>query len=212
MNLNNAQGASFRKVGRGERNGTPTHIVQACRSYPTTPEDLWSALTQKERLQRWFANVTGDFKQGGRFSIEGNADGNIVTCEPPRLLALTWEFSGNTSWVRVTIEKADEGSLLTLEHEHPTDPESQAHWDQYGPGATGVGWELAMLGLDLHLTGDGSSTLEAGEAWAASTSGKAMLRRWSEAWGQAHVETRTDVRIAMDAAERTAAFYTDEAP
>lgn len=212
MNINNAQGASFRKVSRGERDGSPTHIVQAYRIYPTTPGDLWSALTQKERLQRWFANVTGDFKQGGRFSIEGNADGDIVTCEPPKLLALTWEFSGNTSWVSVTIEETDEGSLLTLEHEHPTDPESQAHWDQYGPGATGVGWELAMLGLDMHLIGDGSSTLEAGETWAATTSGKATLRRWSEAWGQAHVEIGTDVSIAMDAAERTAAFYTGEAP
>lgn len=210
MDFNEALGASFREVGSGERDGRPTHIVRASRSYPTTPDDLWSALSDKERVQRWFAKVTGDFKQGGRFSIEGNADGDIVACEPPRLLVLTWEYGGNTSWVCVTIEESGEGSLLTLEHEQPTDAKSQAHWGQYGPGATGVGWELAMLGLNMHISGDGSSTIEAGETWAESATGKATLRRWAEAWGKAHAETGTDAQIAMESAERTAAFYTGE--
>ncbi len=210
VNFDDVLGASFREVVSGERDGSPTHIVRASRSYPTTPADLWSALTDNERLRRWFAKVTGDFKQGGCFSIEGNADGEILACEPPRLLVLTWEFGGNTSWVKVTIDKSDEGALLTLEHEHPTDHESQAHWDQYGPGATGVGWELALLGLDMHVTGDGASTIEAGEAWAGSVKGKATLREWAEAWGEAHAESGTDAQIAMETAERTAAFYTGE--
>lgn len=210
MDFNEALGAFFREVDRGERDGRPTHIVRARRNYPTTTADLWCALTEKERLQRWFATVTGDLKQGGRFSIEGNADGDIVTCEPPGLLALTWEFGGNTSWVNVSIEESEEGALLTLEHEHPTDHESQAHWDQYGPGATGVGWELAMMGLDMHVSGDRSSTIEAGEDWAGSAAGKATLREWAEAWGKAQVETGTDAQIAMETAERTAAFYTGE--
>lgn len=210
MYLNDALGASFREVGRSERDGRPTHIVRASRHYATTPGDLWSALSDKERLQRWFAKVSGDFKQGGRFSIEGNANGEIVACEPHRLLALTWEFGGNTSWVCVTIEESGEGSLLTLEHELPTDGKSQAHWDQYGPGATGVGWELAMLGLDMHISGDGSSTIEAGETWAGTATGKATLRRWAETWGKAHAETGTDAQIAMETAENTAAFYTGE--
>ena len=212
MKPTEAFGASFREVVGGKRDGARTYIVRASRSYPTTPADLWHALTDHERVQRWFAHVTGDFKQGGRFSIKGNADGDIVTCEPPRLLALTWEFGGNTSWVSVTIEESEEGSLLTLEHEHPTDPESQAHWDQYGPGATGVGWELAMVGLDMHVSGDGSSTIEAGEDWAGSAIGKATLRDWAKAWGKAHVETGTVAEVAMETAERTAAFYTGEAP
>ncbi len=210
MELTEALGASFREVVSGEREGARTYIVRASRHYPTTPAELWGALTDKERLQRWFAKVAGDFKQGGRFSIEGNADGDIVVCEPPGQLALTWEFGGNTSWVNVTIQQSDEGALLTLEHEHPTDPESQAHWDQYGPGATGVGWELAMLGLEMHLSGDGTSTIKAGQAWAGSATGKATLRGWAEAWGKAHAEAGTDAQIAKETAERTAAFYTGE--
>lgn len=210
MSFDEFSSACFRAVISGERDGSETHIVRARRNYPTSPVDLWSALTDKERVRRWFGNVTGDFKQGGRFSIEGNADGEIVACEPPGMLALTWEFGGNTSWVRVTIEASDEGALLTLEHEHPTDEESRKHWDQYGPGATGVGWELAMQGLDMHISGDGSPTIEAGETWAGSATGKAALRRWADAWGRAHAATGTDAQIAMEIAMRTAAFYTGE--
>ncbi len=210
MNFEEVLGTTFRELVSGERDGSETYTVRASRSYPTSPADLWSALTDKERLQYWFAKVSGDFKQGGRFSIAGNADGEIVACEPPKQLALTWEFGGNTSWVNVTIQQSDEGALLTLEHEHPTDPKSQAHWDQYGPGATGVGWELAMLGLAMHLSGEKTSIIEAGEAWAGSATGKATLRGWAEAWGKAHAEAGTDAQIARESAERTAAFYTGE--
>ena len=206
-----ALGASVREVVSGERDGARTCIVRASRHYPTTPADLWRAVTDKARVQRWFARVAGDFKPGGRFSIEGNADGDIVVCEPPGKLVLTWEFGGNTSWVDIAIQQTDDGALLTLDHELPTDPESQAHWDRYGPGATGVGWELAMLGLDMHLSGDGTSTVEAGQAWVVSAAGKAALRRWAEAWGKAHAETGTDAQIAKETAKRTAAFYTGEA-
>lgn len=208
MNLNEALGATFREVGRGQRNGRPTHIVRASRSYPTTPADLWNAVTDKVRVKRWFAEVTGDFEQGGRFSIKGNADGDIVTCEPPGQLALTWEFGGNISWVNITIEKLNDGALLMLEHEHPTDDKSQAHWDQYGPGATGVGWELALLGLDMHLSADNKDIIEAGAKWAEGEAGKSSLRSWAVAWGRAHIEAGKDPQSAMDTADRTAKFYT----
>ena len=67
-----------------------------------------------------------------------------------------------------------------------------------------------MLGLEMHLSGEGASTIEAGEAWSVSARGKATLRGWAEAWGKAHAETGTDAQIAKDTAERTSAFYTGE--
>lgn len=211
MDFSKAFGAMFREVGEGERNGRPTHIVRASRTYPTSPDDLWSALTQKERVCRWFGEVSGDLMPGGRFSIKGNADGDITDCEPPKSLALTWEFGGTTSWVRATIEDAKGGALLTLEHELPTDEKSETHWDQYGPGATGVGWEMALLGLDAYLSSDGQSLLDAGAAWAGSEPGKATLRTWAKAWGESHVQAGAPAHIATDMAERTAGFYTGEA-
>lgn len=210
MDFSKALGATFREVENGERDGIPTHIVRARRTYGTTRDDLWRAMTQKDRVSRWFAEVSGDLRPGGCFSIKGNADGNIIACEPPKLLALTWKFGGTTSWVKITVENAEDGALLTLEHELPTDEKSEAHWDQYGPGASGVGWEMAILGLDVYLSSDGRMSLEAGAAWAEGMQGKASLRAWAEAWGEAHVRAGAPARTARDMAGRTAGFYTGE--
>ncbi|WP_299085287.1 SRPBCC domain-containing protein [uncultured Ruegeria sp.] len=185
-------------------------MVRASRTYPTSQADLWTAITEKQRIERWFGNVSGNFQSGGRFSIENNADGDITSCDPPHTLAITWEFGGNISWVKVTIQNVENGSLLTLEHELPADKENEAHWNKYGPGATGVGWELAMLGLDGHIQMKGKSVIEAGQEWAEGEEGKSRLRSWSEAWGKAHAEDGTPKKIAMETASRTADFYTGE--
>lgn len=210
MDFDKALGATSREVGWREREGRPTHLVRARRMYPTSQADLWGAVTEKQRIRRWFGEVSGNFRRGGRFSIEGNAVGDIIVCDPPHTLALTWEFGGLKSWVTVTIQSDKDGAILTLEHELPTDAASEEHWDKYGPGATGVGWEMALLGLDAHLQAKGKSVVEAGQAWAEGAAGKTRLRAWAEAWGKAHAEDGTPTKIAMETADRTADFYTGE--
>lgn len=210
MDFTEAFGATFREVGESRRDGKMTRIIRASRTYPTSQQDLWSALTEKERICRWFAEVTGDLEAGGRYAIKDNAAGKITTCEPPRNLALTWEFSNNVSWVSVTVEVAKGGARLTLEHEMPTDPRSEVHWAIYGPGATGVGWDLAFVSLDVHLSGDGQSSLDTGVAWAEGAPGKATLRTWAEDWGDAHIKAGAPVATANEMADRTAGFYTGE--
>ncbi len=210
MDFSKTFGVTFREVASGERDGRPTHIVRASRTFPTTPGDLWTALTEKTRLRRWCSEVSGDLRPGGLYAIEGNASGEITACDPPMALALTWEYDGGLSWVRVTVEEADNGALLTLEHEIPTDEKSEAHWDRYGPGAAGVGWELWFLGLDAHLSNNGAPSLEPATAWSEGAQGKATIRQWAEAWGKAHVRAGAPSQIAMDMADRTAVFYAGE--
>ena len=102
----------------------------------------------RPRLPRWFAPVEGDLKIGGRYQVENNAGGEIVQCEPPRMFSLTWEFGGDVSWVNVELKaQGPEAVRLTLTHTVKLSP----HWEQYGPGAVGVGWELGLLGLALFL-------------------------------------------------------------
>ena len=85
----------------------------------------------------------------GRPRFHGNAGGEITRCEPPRLLSVTWEFGGGVSWLTVTL--ADDpagGTQLELEHLAPLESD---HSDRFGPGAVGVGWDLALVGLARHL-------------------------------------------------------------
>ena len=48
------------------------------------------------------------------------------------------------------------------------------HWDTYGPGAVGVGWEMGLLGMELHLTKPNAPKPDPAE-FAMSPDGKALL-------------------------------------
>src|SRR3712207_1955335 len=64
------------------------------RRYDAPIEDLWDACTDPDRISRWFIKPTGDPRPGGTFSLEDNASGEILHCEPPRLLTVTWCYPG----------------------------------------------------------------------------------------------------------------------
>ena len=205
FDVDNHLGAVERSVSWLERDGQSASAVTLSRSFATTVDDLWDAVTNGERIPRWFSPVSGDLQLGGRYQLEGNAGGTITACEPPSHFALTWEFYG-TSWVEVRVaDGGDGGARLTLSHiAHLSD-----HWDQYGPGAAGVGWEMGLLGLALHIAQpDAPKPDEA--AFAASPDGKAFITGSSEGWEQAAVAAGTDPETAHAAATRTTAFYTGE--
>ena len=109
-------GAVVREVANREHLGRPARAVIATRSYDTDIDDLWDALTSAERIPRWFLPVSGDLRLGGRYQFEGNAGGEITRCEPPRLLSVTWEFGGGTTWLTVTLSEEGVGvTRLELE-------------------------------------------------------------------------------------------------
>ena len=206
MHIDIAQhiGATTREVSRRTHNGKDARVVVVSRTYSTTPDDLWNALTSAERLPRWFLPISGDLRLGGRFQLQGNAGGQILVCESPRQLKLTWEYGGQTSWLDVRIAKHVHGSLLTLEHTMFPDD----HWKQFGPGATGVGWDLALLGLGQHIDTGSAKTAEEGMAWMMSDNGKSFVRESSDAWGAAAVAGGEDTVAAKAAVSRTTAAYT----
>ena len=199
-------GAVERAVSRLEREARPARSVILARTFDTTADDLWSAVTSAERIPRWFLPVRGELKLGGRFQLEGNAGGAITACEPPAHCALTWEFGGDTSWVDLRVADAGAGrARLTLTHTaHLSD-----HWERYGPGAAGVGWEMGFLGLALHLAQPNEPKPDEA-AFAAAPDGKAFVTGSSAGWARAAAAAGEDPAAARAAAARTAAFYTGE--
>src|ERR1700733_12167909 len=118
-------GLVARQVRSGSRDGTATKIVIARRTYLTDQVDLWDALTNPERIPRWFLPVSGELKAGGRYQLEGNAGGVIERCAAPESFAVTWEFGAMMSWLEVTLAPdgaAGGGTRLELAHEAPVDP------------------------------------------------------------------------------------------
>ncbi|MBX3217739.1 MAG: SRPBCC family protein [Labilithrix sp.] len=207
--MTNALGAQFRQVEDREHLGQSAIVVVAVRTYDTTVEDLWEAITTPERLARWFVPVEGDLKLGGRYQLKGNASGTITRCDPPRALDVTWEFGGATSWVTVRLTPDGTRARLTLEHIAHRDGVGKDHLEKFGPGAVGVGWDLGLHGLGLHVAEPGATIDPAAfEAWSMSSEGKAAIRATGEAWAAAHAASGADAGEARAQAERTIAFYT----
>lgn len=205
-------GLVAREVRTGARDGVATRVAVARRTYPTDVDDLWDCLTNPERLPRWFLPVTGDLRVGGRYQTEGNAGGVIETCSPPERLALTWEYGETVSWLDLVLTPQAGGTQLELVHEAPVDPD---FWNEYGPGATGVGWDLALMGLGLHVESGEPVDPELGATFTLTPDGLAFTRVAASAWADAAIADGDDATAAREAGERTLAFYTtvpDEAP
>jgi uncharacterized protein YndB with AHSA1/START domain len=201
-------GAALREVKSEKRDNKPVKSVVASRYYATDIEDAWDALTSAERLARWFLPIEGELKLGGRYQFKGNAGGSITRCEPPRLLHVTWEMFGGVSWVEVTLAPEGKGTRLTLTHTVEIDD----HMKKFGPGAVGVGWDLGLIGLELHLRDRNNPVAAQGDKWAESDDGKRFIRLASDDWARAEIADGADPTVAKDAAARTAAFYTGGGP
>jgi uncharacterized protein YndB with AHSA1/START domain len=198
-------GAMTRTLESTERDGVPARVLVAARSYPAPLQDVWAALTEADRIARWFLPVSGDLRLGGRYRLEGNAGGTVETCDPPHAFSVTWEYDGDVSWVAVTLTPEGDGTALELRHTAPVTPQ---RWAEFGPGAVGVGWELGLLGLAWHL--ESGAPLDPSEtaAWAASEEGVAFITGSSDAWCMAAVAAGDEPGAARAAADRTIAAYT----
>ncbi|HWT41053.1 MAG TPA: SRPBCC family protein [Sphingopyxis sp.] len=203
---------AVREVEDVTHEGQAARAVVASRDYPTDIDDLWEAITEKDRIPRWFAPVEGDLSLGGKYQIKGNAGGTVTACDPPRSFALTWEFGGGRSWVEVELAPADDNSTrLTLRHIAPLDDKSEEFWGRFGPGAVGVGWDLSLMGLGWHIETGESNERFAEEAWSLSDEGKAFATWSSEAWTAASIAYGTAEEAASRAGAVTTAFYTGAA-
>jgi uncharacterized protein YndB with AHSA1/START domain len=203
--------ADLRAVGR--ETGTRTmpagegHTVVLRRRYAAAVEDVWDAITDPERIGRWFLPVSGDFRVGGTYQLEGNAGGTILRCERPHRLRLSWiagegasEDGSSEVEVRL-VAVAPAETELVLDHAAVV---PAAMWDEYGPGAVGVGWDLTLLGLAMHLRGE---TVGDHAAWEATPQARGYITASSAAWGTALRAAGASEAAVASAVRNTTAFY-----
>lgn len=125
-------------------------------------DEVWSALTEPERLARWYGEVGGDLRAGGEFHSrvfasgwEGN--GRITECDPPRRLAfVSWEEGRPEHALEVTLTSEGDRTLIVYEnHGVPLDLLF----------AYGAGEQIHVEDLGAHLAGRERDADEA--RWAA---------------------------------------------
>jgi len=124
-------------------------IVRMEDRYDTGIEDLWSALTDPQRLARWVADVSGDLRPGGdlraSFTSGWEGAGRLDECEPPRRLLLTLD-PGQEDETVIEAELFAEGdqTRLVLEERGLPLAELAAH---------AAGWQAHVEDLAAHLEG-----------------------------------------------------------
>ena len=202
--------AEERSVGAGALGDGEGRVVRIRRIYDSPIDDVWDALTTPERISRWFLPISGDYRLGGRYQFEGNAGGEILECDRPRLVRVSWVFgemadAGPASEVAVRLAPAGAGST-TVELEHIAIVPDE-FWDQFGPGAVGVGWDGAVLGFSLHMRG---GSVDDPIAWQLSEEGREFFARSSAAWGAAYEASGADPDAVKKAVANTTAFYAPE--
>jgi uncharacterized protein YndB with AHSA1/START domain len=126
-------------------------------------EDLWSALTEPQRLAGWYGKVDGDLRPGGAFRADlGHwvGTGRVDACERAERLLVTLREVDATdeTVVEATLTPdADQTVLVIQVRGLPLDL----------LGAYGVGWQIHAENLAAHLAGRGRVDSEA--RWAALT-------------------------------------------
>jgi uncharacterized protein YndB with AHSA1/START domain len=199
--------AVSREVGARVFGPGEARVVTVTQTYAADPDDVWDACTNPSRIPRWFMPITGDLKLGGRYQLEGNAGGTIERCDPPKSFFVTWEYNEQVSWLEVRVVPETDGKTrVELEHIAHVD---ETLWSQFGPGAVGIGWDMAMLGLALHLAEEPSPvTPENSAAWTMSPEGIEFMSESAERWYAADVAAGTEEQGARAAADRVKAAYT----
>jgi uncharacterized protein YndB with AHSA1/START domain len=104
---------------------TATRAVVVERDFPFPPERLWRALTQPHLMAEWL--MKNDFAPtvGHRFNLRGDWGGvldcEVLTVEPMKTLAYTWDFANEDptyalkSVVTFTLTPTAAGTHLRVE-------------------------------------------------------------------------------------------------
>jgi uncharacterized protein YndB with AHSA1/START domain len=124
-------------------------VVRMEDRFSTDIDDLWSALTDPQRLARWIAEVEGDLRLGGEFRASFTSGwegpGRVDVCEPPRRLLVTMS-PGQDDQTVIEVEIVPDGdqTRLVLEERGLPLDEVAAH---------GAGWQAHVEDLAAHLAG-----------------------------------------------------------
>jgi uncharacterized protein YndB with AHSA1/START domain len=103
------------------RTNTSRRAVRFERRFTLEPAEVWSALTESDRIAGWLAPTKLEPRAGGAVEIvfdeEQTVTGAVLAWEPPRLLEYEWRFPGEAeSIVRFELSPQEGGTLLVVDH------------------------------------------------------------------------------------------------
>lgn len=141
---------------RSQRGGMDT--VEFTRTFRAPIDDVWSAVTEPDRMVRWIGTWTGD-PESGHVMFEMTAEGedvapgryDIIACEPPRAYEVTSTDDFGTWHLRVDLTESAGVTTLVL---------TQVVHDVTMIENTGPGWDFYLDRLVAAETGGDVATID----------------------------------------------------
>lgn len=137
-------------------------------TWETDAADLWNAVTEPERLARWFAPIVGTPVVGGQFGVhfdDGDVPGmTLLSCDPGRGFTFAWPMAQGATEVDVEVRE-ETATTSTLLLTHRLLPREKA--PEYG-----AGWTAYLGQLRDHLAGHAG-----GDWWADFGASRDRLRQ-----------------------------------
>lgn len=109
------------------------------RRIPASPDRVWRALTEPDRLAAWFwpprfaTVVELEAREGGTLRIASvpaglGVSGTVTAIDPGRLLSTTWRWDGDDLETRLTIALTPDGdgTRVTVRHDGFADGDAAA--------------------------------------------------------------------------------------
>ncbi len=145
----NAHGAA--RILGSLRTADGESIVRIEDRFDTDIDDVWSALTDPDRLARWYGEVEGDLRLGGEYRARLHASGwegtgRVEACEPPRRLLLVTEGPGEAGRGEIEVTLTGDGDHTVVV------------WEERGMplkliAAYGAGIQIHVEDLGDHVSG-----------------------------------------------------------
>ena len=138
---------------------TPSTSIEDSITISAPRAEVFRALTDPERLERWMAtSALSEPRTGGRFrysfEFEDAAQNNVqegkyLEIAPDRRVVLPWVFPFSTKQTQVEYTLQDDGSRTEVDFRH-TGFDSGEPWDSTRERFSG-GWRMFLEGLKAHV-------------------------------------------------------------
>jgi uncharacterized protein YndB with AHSA1/START domain len=146
--MNSTSKLSTRVVGSMRSIGDDRGAIRMEDVYDTDVDDLWSALTDPRRLERWIVTVEGDLRVGGhihaRFTSTWEGPGRIDICDAPHRLLVTMEPGPSEAVIEAVLTPVGDKTRLVIEHRGLPLGEVPDH---------AAGWQAHLEDLTAYLGG-----------------------------------------------------------